>query len=317
MYIKGENMKLSFVIPCYRSEHTVKQVCDELVDILSEKPEYDYEIITVNDASPDNVFLVLKEMAVSNPKIKVIDFAKNMGKHAALMAGFRYCKGEYIICMDDDGQCPVEYLWDLIAPLEEGYDVSMAQYGKKKQSEFKNFGSYMNAWMMTTMLDKPKDFQFANFAAIKRFVVKEMIKYKNPYSYVNGLILRTTQKIINVPMEERERTIGTSGYTFFKSLKLWLNGYTAFSIVPLRVATFLGSILSFIGFVFMLTIIIRKIINPSVLAGYTSTMAIILFVGGILMLMLGILGEYVGRIYMCLNNSPQYVVRETININIE
>lgn len=307
-------MKLSFVIPCYRSEKTIELVYEELLEVIAQRQDYFYEIIMVNDDSPDNVYGVLERLASKDKNVKVIDFAKNMGKHAALMAGFRNSTGDYIICLDDDGQCPVDHLWELLEPLEKGFDVSMAQYGIKKQSSFKNFGSKMNDWMMTTMLGKPKEFQFANFAAMKKFVVEEVIKYNNPYSYVNGLLLRTTNKLANVPMEERERVSGTGGYTFFKSLKLWVNGYTAFSITPLRIATLLGCIFAVAGFIFAFVTIIRKIINPSILAGYTSLMAILLILSGITMLILGILGEYVGRIYMCINESPQYVVRQTLNI---
>ena len=310
-------MDLSFVIPCYRSEKTIELVYQELVSVLSAKKNYTYEIILVNDSSPDNVMEIMEKLAHNDKKVKVVDFAKNMGKHAALMAGFKVSRGDYVVCLDDDGQCPVDQLWKLINPLKHGYDVSMAQYGTKKQSKFKNFGSKMNDWMMTTMLGKPKDFQFANFAAMKKFVVKEMIKYDNPYSYVNGLILRTTQNNINVPMEERERAYGTGGYTFFKSLKLWLNGYTAFSITPLRVSTLFGLIFAASGFIFSIIIIIRKLLKPEILSGYTSLMGILLLISGIIMLMLGILGEYVGRIYMCINQSPQYVIRRTINLDKE
>lgn len=313
MFIDEEKKKISFVIPCYRSEKTIEAVCNEILSVLQDDISYDYEIIAINDSSPDNVLAVLKKLATTNHKIKVLDFAKNMGKHAALMAGFRFCTGDYVVCLDDDGQCPVDQLWHLLEPLRQGYDVSMAQYGTKAQSKFKNFGSRVNAWMMES-LGKPKEFQFANFAAMKRFIVDEMIRYDNPYSYVNGLILRTTERMANVPMKERNRKEGVGGYTFSKSLKLWINGYTAFSIIPLRLATILGVFFAGVGFIATLVIVVRKVINPEILAGYTSTLTIILFMGGLIMLILGIMGEYIGRIYMCLNNAPQYVIRESINV---
>lgn len=307
-------MKLSFVIPCYRSEKTIKEVYDEIIAVIHQSAEYDYEIIMVNDSSPDNVLEVLIDLAQSDFNVKVVDCAKNMGKHAALMAGFKYITGDYIVCVDDDYQCPVDRLWDLIQPLEKGYDVAIAKYGVKKQSRFKNFGSWVNGLMMTYMIGKPKDLQFANFTAMKRFVVNEVVKYDSPYSYVNGLILRTTNKIINVPMEERNRLEGTGGYTLRKSLKLWINGFTAFSILPLRVAIYLGMFFSIVGFFTGIVTIIRKVLNPAILAGYTSTIAVMLFIGGIMLFMMGILGEYIGRIYMCINKSPQYIVRETWNL---
>ena len=308
-------MKISFIIPCYRSYKTIGGVCNEIIEQINLREGTEYEIITVNDCSPDNVIDKLYELAEKNTNIKVIDFAKNMGKHCALMAGFRYSTGDYVLCVDDDGQCPVEHMWELVDKLDEGYDVAMAQYGQKAQSGFKNFGSKMNNWMMEKFIQKPKDFQFSNFAAMKKFVIDEIVRYENPYAYVNGLILRTTQKIVNVPMKERAREIGKGGYTFKKSLALWIDGISAFSVKPLRYVNVLGIIFAIIGFLFALFIIIRKIINPAIYVGWTSIMSCLLILGGITLTALGLIGEYVGRIYMCINNSPQYVIRNTKNID--
>lgn len=306
--------KISFVIPCYRSENTITSVINEIISVVKQREEYTYEIIAVNDCSPDNVYDVLKEICEKNTNIKVVDLAINSGKHAALLAGFAHVTGDIIISMDDDGQCPVNCLWELIAPLECGYDMAMAEYPKKVQSGLKNFGSKINDFMVRTLIGKPKGMVFSNFSARKKFVCDELIKYNNPYPYLEGLTLRTTKNIAFVPMEERMRISGTSGYTLKKSLKLWLNGCTAFSVVPLRMATILGLIFSVIGFVATLFIVIYKLLNPAMLAGYASTITVILFVGGIIMMLLGMLGEYVGRIYISINNSPQYVIRQKINM---
>ena len=310
-------MFLSFVIPCYRSEKTVTLVIEEIIKTVSEKNEYDYEIIAVNDCSPDNVYNVLKEYAKKNKKLKVIDLAKNVGKHSALMAAFAEVQGDYVICADDDGQCPIDHLWDLLEPLDNGYDMAIARYPKKKQSGFKNFGSKMNSAMTKIMLDKPKDFVFSNFVARKRFVCDKIIEYRNPYPYLEGLSLNVTRNIALVPMEERERISGTSGYNLKKSLSLWLNGLTAFSVKPLRVSSLVGVICAIIGFIFGIITIIRKIVYTNISVGWSSTVSIMLFIGGLLMLMLGMIGEYIGRIYISINNSPQYVVRETINIDVK
>lgn len=310
--------KITFVIPCYRSEKIVSKVIDEIISTVTlRKDEYDYEIIAVNDNSPDNVWEVLKSEAEKNNKISLINFAKNSGKHAALLAGFKYSKGDYVVCIDDDMQCPMDKFWDLFEPLKNDYDVSIAKYGKKNQSAFKNFGSKLNALMMRTLIDKPKELQFANFIVMKKFVVDEMVKYNNPYPYVNGLILRTTKKIANVPMKERSRDSGVGGYNLSKSLKLWINGFTSFSVKPLRVATTMGFICSFLGVVYGCYIVINKLMHPSIVMGYSSIVSLLLFISGLLMLMLGMIGEYLGRIYICINNSPIYVIKEKININDE
>lgn len=310
-----EKTLISFVIPCYNSKDTVGLVIDEIKKKLEENCKYDYEIIAVNDCSKDNVIIVLKKLSDINKKIKIVDLVKNVGKHGALMAGYKYCKGDIIVSLDDDGQCPVESLWDLLLPLENGFDVSIAKYGVKKQSRFKNFGSKVNNLMTEILLDKPKNIQFCNFFAMKKFIIKEICRYDKPYPYLEGLILRTTRYIINVPMNDRSRQIGETGYTFKKSISLWLNGFTAFSVKPLRIATFIGFIFAVVGFLFGAYVVVNKMLNPQILAGYSSLMSVILLVGGMLMLMLGLVGEYIGRIYISINNAPQYVIRETVNLD--
>ena len=163
------------------------------------------------------------------------------------------------------------------------------------------------------MLGKPKDLYLSSYFAVKRFIVDEMLRYTNPYPYVIGLVLRATRNITNVDVDHREREIGSSGYTIGKLLALWFNGFTAFSIKPLRAATFLGAFSAVAGFLYGTYTIIKKLVNPNVVIGFSSLMSAIVFFGGIVMLMLGIIGEYIGRIYISLNNSPQYVIRECIN----
>lgn len=305
--------KISFVIPCYRSENTIENVINEIIHEMKPYKEYDYEIITVNDHSPDNVYYKLREIAKENFQIKVIDLAKNMGKHAAMMAGYSKATGEIIVNLDDDGQCPLNHLWDLIAPLNNGYDISIAKYPIKKESVFKRFGSKINELMAKIVIGKPKNLSISNFSAMKQFVCKELIRYQNAYPYIDGLFLRTTSNIINIEMEERERLSGSTGYTLLKSLKLWINGFTAFSVKPLRIATLLGFVVALFGFIYGIYIIIQKILNPEILMGYSSLMAVMLSLGGVIMLLLGMIGEYIGRIYISINNSPQYVIRQTIN----
>lgn len=230
------------------------------------------------------------------------------------MAAFSHVNGDIIVELDDDGQCPMEKLWDLIDPLYHGYDVALARYPVKKQSAFKNFGSRVNRTMTEWALEKPKDLIFTNFGAIKRYIIDEIVRYKNPYPYLTGLLLRSTSRIVNVPMEEHNRLEGKTGFSFGKMVSLWMNGLTAFSVKPLRIASFTGVLCAIGGFLLGLYFIINRIIHPSMTAGYSSLIATIFFIGGLLMLMLGLVGEYIGRIYISINSSPQYVIRETINI---
>lgn len=168
--------------------------------------------------------------------------------------------------------------------------------------------------MAEHLVGKPKSLQLSNFGAIKRFVVDEMIKYQHCYPYIAGLLLRTTKYLCNVEMEERDRLEGKSTFTFKKMLSMWLNGFTAFSVKPLRLATTVGIISAIIGFIFGICSIIRKLLIPNITVGYSSLLATILFIGGLIMFMLGIIGEYIGRMYICINKSPQYVIKDVINL---
>lgn len=308
-------MTISFVIPCYGSEKTIEYVVKDIKNKVSERNEFNYEIVAINDFSPDNVYSVLKRIAENDKKVKVINLAKNFGKHSALMAGFSQVTGDYIVSLDDDGQCPVECLWEMIDPLiNEDVDVTVARYREKKQSKFKNFGSKINSLMSRVLLSKPKDLKFANYYAMKAFVVNEIKLYGNPYPYMEGLILRSSGRIKNVLMDEHDRIEGNGNFNFSKSMSLWVNGFTAFSVKPLRISTLIGVLCSLIGFIYGAVIIIRKLFfNNIAILGYSSILAILLFVGGLIMLMLGMIGEYIGRIYISINNSPQYVISERIN----
>lgn len=305
---------ISFVIPCYRSERTIGYVIDEVIDKVHERAdEYDYEIIAVNDCSPDGVINVLAERAANNTKIKVLDLAGNVGKHGAVLAGYRFATGKYIVSLDDDGQCPVDQLWKLIAPLEEGHDMAMAAYGQKRESLLKRMGSSANHMMSKALMGKPENVVFSNFLARQDYVCNAMAQYHNTFPYLEGLSLRITHDIVMVPMEERVGMRESSGFTIRKSIALWLNGFTAFSVKPLRVSAFLGGFIAFLSFVAGIFIIVRKIIDPTIAAGYSSLITVILFCSGVLLLQLGLLGEYVGRIYIAANRYPQYVIKKSYN----
>ena len=238
-----------------------------------------------------------------------------MNRPGAVMAGLNNAKGDYVVIMDDDGQCPMDKFWTLFEPMEQGHDVSIAKYPERKQSAFKNFGTFANKKMTEFIINRPKETEFTNFMIMQSYIVEEIIKYKNPYPYFTGLLLRTTSDIINVKLEERERMSGSTTFTFGKMLALWVNGLTAFSIKPLRISSLIGVFCAIVGFIFGLITIIRKLVVSNISVGWSSTIAILLFVGGLIMLMLGMIGEYIGRIYISINNSPQFVVKEMINFD--
>lgn len=308
--------KLSFVIPCYRSELTITKVVEEIIETVKNRPGFSYEIVLVNDNSPDRVYEIITKLAKADKNIKGINFSMNFGQHSALMAGFNSVTGDLILCLDDDGQTPAREMFSLIDKVNEGYDIVYAKYAKKKHGVIRNIGSKINDLMAQQMVGKPKDLYLCSYFCSRRYVIDEVIKYRNAYPYVAGLLLRVTRNSTNVMVTHYNREVGVSGYTMKKLLSLWLNGFTAFSIKPLRTVTLIGFIFSILGFVYGLFIIFNKFINPDTPLGYSSMMTAIIFMGGMIMLTLGLIGEYVGRIYISINNAPQYVIKDSINASL-
>lgn len=304
--------KLSFVIPCYGSETTIEIVVNEIRETLKQRPEYDYEIILVNDCSPDRVWPRIRALALADSHITGIDLAKNFGQHAALMAGYRHCTGDLIISLDDDGQTPACELFTLVDKMKEGWDVVYASYAHKMHSGFRNFGTWMNERMTESLIGKPKGLRVTSYFIMRRFIADEILRYENAYPYIEGLIFRATRNIANVPVTHHERMVGESGYTFSKLLALWFNGFTAFSVKPLRIATFCGSACACIGFLYGIYVVIRKLVDSSIEMGWSSIIASIFFLSGLILIMLGMIGEYIGRIYISINNAPQYTIRQVV-----
>ena len=308
-------MLLSIVIPCYRSANTIGAVVDTIQKTMKTRPEFDSEIILVNDCSPDNTFEVIRGLTEKYDNVIGIDIAKNSGQQCATMAGLRYSRGDLVAVSDDDGQTPIETVFTFYDKMQEGnYDVVCARYGERgKRSLFRRLGSWANDAMVKYCLDKPDEIKTSVYFLAKRFVIDEMIQYDNAYPHISGLLLRTTYNIGNVDLVQKDRIAGSSGYSFRKLMNLWVNGLTTFSIKPLRAAVFTGGLMAFIGFIFILVLVIQKLAGADIALGWTSLMATMILIGGIILIVLGIVGEYIGRIYLCLNHTPQYVVRDIID----
>ena len=306
------NSMLSFVIPCYRSENTIEKVVSELQRVLKNNPQYSYEIILVNDGSPDNTEKVLYQLVKKYPNLIYVNLSRNFGQHSALMAGFHQVKGDIVICLDDDGQTPPDECFKLIEKVQEGYDIAYAQYAKKEHSGFRNLGSRFNALCNHYFFNHPKELKVNSYFACKRFIVETAKQYPNPFPYVSGLLFQSVNNYCNVPITHRERDEGESGYTLKKLIKLWANGVTAFSIKPLRFASYAGWLTALLGLIYAIYIFIKKIFIPTMPMGWASTICLLLVLGGMIISLIGILGEYIGRIYLSINRSPQFVIREVV-----
>lgn len=310
-----EKGKLSFVIPCYCSQDTLPYVVEDIKKVMAERDE-PYEVVLVNDGSPDNTERVISELSKKYSNIIGIQLTRNFGQAQAQLAGFHFCTGDVIVSLDDDGETPLSEIGKLLDKLAEGYDVVFARYVHEPHSAFRFLGSRFNLMTSTILLDMDRKLYASSYYVVRQFVIEEMIKYKNPYPYPLGIMLRVTTKIANVDVERCKRIAGQSSYNFHKLFAYWLNGVTSFSVKPLRIASFLGMVCSMIGFLYSVYIIMQKLFFTEIAIGWSSLMATMLLVGGVIMMMLGIIGEYVGRAYICQNNVPQFVVREVIRQEI-
>jgi len=304
-------LKLSIVIPVYNGASSIEPLVERLHEEL--KAHYELETVLVNDYSPDNSAEVCAALAERHGWVRFIHLARNFGEHNAVMAGLNYCTGDCAVIMDDDFQNPPTEVVKLVEKLQEGYDVAYSYYETKQHHLFRNLGSYFNNAVASVMIKKPWGLYLSSFKAINRFTIDEVIKYQGPYPYIDGLILRATRNYGTQLVQHDPRHEGRSNYTLRKLMRLWLNMFTNFSILPLRVASIAGFVFAVIGVVLAVVFLIEKLANPELPVGWTSTVVIILIISGVQLFALGMIGEYLGRLFLKDNGSPQFVVRNTKN----
>lgn len=301
---------ISVIIPCYKSNESLLELIKSLKKVFLEMGST-YEILLVNDCSPDNTWDYISRLVEQNQCVKGINLLKNVGQHSAILAGMNYAKGDLVLSCDDDGQTPIERIPEMIKKIEDGYDVVSAKYIEfEKKKLWRRIGTTLYKFCFKLFMDIPKDTEVRAFMVIKRVVVDEILKYDQPYAAINGLVLRTTHNIGNVEMTQHARKTGRSTYTLRKLMRGWTNSFTAFSIVPLRIAAVAGTISAIIGFLGGIFVTVKKILNPTMQAGWSSTIVLMLFMFGLVLCVLGIIGEYLGRIYLCINKTPAYTVKE-------
>lgn len=305
--------RLSIVIPVYRGAGTIEPLVQSLIEHLSRA--YPLEIVLINDGSPDNSAEVCRRLAERLPPVKFVNLSRNFGEHNAVMAGLNYAAGDYVVIMDDDFQNPPAEVIKLVRKIEEGYDVVYSRYSIKHHKRWRNLGSRINNRAASILLDKPRELYLSSFKVINRFVVRELVKYDGPYPYIDGLILRVTRNYARVEVEHCPRRQGRSGYTLRKLVSLWLNMFTNFSVLPLRLASLAGFGCAVAGVLAGIVFAVEKLRNPELPAGWASMIVSMLLVGGIQLFALGMIGEYLGRLFLKENGRPQFVVRETLNVS--
>lgn len=304
---------VSVAIPCYKSALTIPSVVDEIRATITAREGYDYQIILVNDYPGDGTFEVIAGLCREDPKIIGVNLSRNFGQTTAKMAALPYVTGDVLVFMDDDGQHPASEMIKLVDKVQEGYDMVYARFPHKHHSWFKRFTSWCNSKVLEWNGTKPKHIVISSYYAMSPMAVEALKKYRSPFPSMGSYLSHVVSRYANVEMEHRDRLAGQSNYTLRKMLHLWFTGFTNFSTIPLRLAAFVGAVCAVTGFAAALIFVIRKLLDPSVAAGFTTSVALQLFIGGVIMMILGLIGEYIGRIYMTVSNMPQYEVRETIN----
>ena len=301
----------SVVIPVYNSADCIEELINRLVDVLDDI-ENKYEIILINDYSKDSSWEKIVECCNENNNIIGINFRKNFGQDNAIMAGLKYSSGKSIIIMDDDLQHDPMDIPSLLDKLNKGSDVVYANFLSKKQSLIKNIGSWFNGKIANIIINKPKEIYLSPFKAINRSIIIEILKYNGPYPYIDGLIFRVTRNINQISIQHHKRFSGKGNYGLIKSIGVWLKLATNFSVLPLRISTTLGFLSSGVGFVVGSVFIIQQLIYNNAPAGWASNVVIVLFIGGIQLISLGLIGEYVGRLFLHHSEEPQFTIYEII-----
>ena len=303
---------ISVVIPVYKSQDILPELCRRLESALGALGE-DYEVVFSVDCPPDQSFAVLKELAADDRRLKPILLRKNVGYDNAIMAGLNFVQGRSVVIMDDDLQHAPEDIPALLMALEGGCDVAYAGFPVKKQSWLKNLGSWFNDRVANIIIDKPGSLYLSPFKAVRREVVDEIVKYAGPFPYIDGLIFQITSAIVEIPIAHHARASGKGNHGLIRSLRIWLNFCTTFSVLPLRASMYFGFLISTAAFLFSARALILRLAGGAAPEGWLTIVLGIALLGGIQLIALGVIGEYIGRTYMNINRKPQFVVKEKLN----
>jgi undecaprenyl-phosphate 4-deoxy-4-formamido-L-arabinose transferase len=303
-------INISIVIPVYNSEDNLFELNNQIQKQLK---KINFELILVNDQSKDNSWKIINNLTKEDPNIIGINLRKNSGQDNAIFAGINYAQGEYIVIMDDDLQHSPSDILKLYEEIKKGYDVCYANFKNKKQVLWKNIGSWLNGKMAELIIDKPKEIYLSPFKIIKKDVIDEVKLTNYLYPYIDGIIFSITSNITQIDAKHHDRFSGSSNYTLLESIKVFMKLATGFSVFPLRVASFVGALTSVSGFILGLYFILDYFINSSSPEGWTSMIVIVLFLGGTILMSLGIVGEYLGRIYLSINKKKSYTIKEKVN----
>ncbi|MEI6767235.1 MAG: glycosyltransferase family 2 protein [Bacteroidota bacterium] len=301
--------EISIVVPVFNSSMVLPELNSRVIECLA---GIDYELILVNDCSHDNSWEVMRNLAADNNRITAINLRKNSGQDNAILAGLRHASGNYVVIMDDDLQHAPADIITLHEKCKEGFDVVYAGFAGKKQALYKQAGSRANGTMASVLLSKPGGIYLSPFKIIRKGVAAEIALFAGPYPYIDGIILTITNNIGQIAVAHHERFAGKSNYSLNKSASVMFRLFTGFSILPLRIATILGLAISLAGFGLAVYYLCEYFFTNHIVEGWITLVVLIIFFGGLTIMLLGLLGEYLGRIYLTLNRKPQYSISSII-----
>lgn len=306
--------EISIVVPVYNSHECVAELSRQIEDALK---DFSYEQIMVNDCSRDSSWDEIKKVCTQNKNVIGINLRKNGGQDSAILTGLNYSRGNWVIIMDDDLQHSPYDIPKLYEEAQKGYDVVYANFDSKKQKLWKNLGSWFNGKISEIALQKPKEVYLSPFKILCRGVVQEMIKFNNLFPYIDGLIFQVTRNITQIPIEHHKRELGKSNYNLAKSIKVFLRMLFGFSTMPLNIASYTGFISAIVGLILAIIYAVEYFMGKADVTGWTTLVILILILGGGILVSLGIIGRYLGQVYLTVNNQPKFVIKETLNTTNE
>ncbi len=302
---------LSFVVPMFNCAGTIRTLVAGIQDL---SVEGGHELILVNDGSTDATDSICRSLLaeVAIPVV-YLEHSRNFGEHNAVLTGWRHATGEYIVNIDDDCQNPLDEAVRLyLFTRDSGLDAAFGHYADKRHSRWRNWGSSLTNRLTDIILEKPKGFYLSSFRCVRATLAREITAHSGPYPYIDGLILQVTQRIGGLQVTHSDRALGKSGYTLRRLIRLWLSTVVNFSVMPLRIATVLGLVISVFGFVGIGLVAYWRITNRGPAFGWGSLMSALLLFSGVQLALLGVIGEYLGRMFITINQRPQAVVREVV-----
>ena len=299
---------LSFVVPLYNSVATIAGLVHEIEQLAIEGG---HEIVLVDDGSADGTVALCRDLVrTTKVPLTLVEHSRNFGEHNAVLTGWRHARGTYVVNLDDDGQNPpaeAVRLWQYA--MQEQLDVVFGHYEVKQHSVWRNLGSWLTTRMTDWALDKPRGFYLSSFRCVSGFVTRQVASYVGPYPYLDGLLLQVTQRIGSLAVRHEPRREGVSGYTFRRLVRLWMSAWLNFSVLPLRIATVVGLCTAGAGLLGLALVVWLWYVNRGPAYGFGFIMATVLIFSGTQLVMLGLIGEYLGRVFLAINQRPQSVVR--------